>query len=601
MDKIVQVLQALQDDIKSLRGEVHNLSDKIDDISDVKQEIAPENTMQQSMQDVVGSEENIPSGQQIEKTIESNAVVSPDAPIAESSGPRKKSLIERFFIWLAKDWPMKIGGFFVIAAVGWFVTYAASEGWISETARVILGYLFAIICIFFGSVRANKEQVQGNVFLIIGIAAMLISTLAGLHFEMFTPVIGLFVMLISVGLVTFISLRQEKLSLTASMVLLGGIIPLLFFNNVDINILFVYLFILTLGTLWIVYFTGWRELTFLALLVIGFYSVVYIAMKAISGGELESLSNLLVAFLFAMVFYIANVLTIIKSEKKSGYDIATALGIGILVLIWILNFAPKELEVILLLISVVLFAGASYFVFVRTGLKSVTAIYGGVTAILFAVATAIQFQGAVLTTAYLFEVSAVIIITLYFAKQAVSQGMRTLLVVLYLFPAYISFMTIVKLFDYLSYSRMDNVVDYIPELFTILAACVTALAVAVSILKLTNTDQKENMTFFRIFAYTGSIFAVAFIWFVTHMFMGNQDLATFISLVIYTVAGVAFYIMGIKNDYGPYKIFGGILFGLVVVRVLLVEFWTMDIIIRIITALVLGALLISTAFIKSSK
>jgi len=59
--------------------------------------------------------------------------------------------------------------------------------------------------------------------------------------------------------------------------------------------------------------------------------------------------------------------------------------------------------------------------------------------------------------------------------------------------------------------------------------------------------------------------------------------------------------MGVRQDYKPYKIIGGILFGVVISRVILVEFWTMNMVVRIITALVLGVLLISTAFISKSK
>ncbi|MEN8252406.1 MAG: hypothetical protein ABFQ53_02405, partial [Patescibacteria group bacterium] len=109
---------------------------------------------------------------------------------------------------------------------------------------------------------------------------------------------------------------------------------------------------------------------------------------------------------------------------------------------------------------------------------------------------------------------------------------------------------------------------------------------------------KENMTFFRYFAYIGGVFALLLVWFVTHLFMKSYDVATFVSLVTYTVTGLGFYIMGVREEYKPYRIVGGILFGIVVARVLFVEFWEMDIVMRFITSFVLGALLISTAFIN---
>ena len=46
---------------------------------------------------------------------------------------------------------------------------------------------------------------------------------------------------------------------------------------------------------------------------------------------------------------------------------------------------------------------------------------------------------------------------------------------------------------------------------------------------------------------------------------------------------------------------GGILLGFVVLRLLLVDVWAMDLVGRIITFVVIGVLLISTAFMGNSK
>ena len=44
--------------------------------------------------------------------------------------------VTNFFSWLAKDWPMKVGAFLVISAIGWFVSYAFRNDWISPEGRV---------------------------------------------------------------------------------------------------------------------------------------------------------------------------------------------------------------------------------------------------------------------------------------------------------------------------------------------------------------------------------------------------------------------------------------------------------------------------------
>ncbi|HIP49870.1 MAG TPA: DUF2339 domain-containing protein, partial [Candidatus Pacebacteria bacterium] len=510
----------------------------------------------------------------------------------------EKSVVEKFFTWIAENWPMKVGGFFVIAAIGWFVTYAASVGWLSEVARVILGYLASIAAITFGSIRVDKERTQGNLFLIIGIAAMLISTLAGIYYNIVVHAVGMFVMLVSVGFVTLISLKQKSITLTSAMIFFGAVIPLFFALGVTSTTIFIYLFILTLGTLWVVSFTSWRGLTTMMLAVVGFYSIVYIATDF---RNIESIYNIVLAFVFAGIFYVANVSSIIKSEKPSHFDVMTALGIGTLMFIWILSFASAEFEVFLLLIAVLFFAGASYAIFTQTGRKAPTAIYGGVTATLFAIATALQFDGPVLVTAYLVEASAVTIITLYFARASVNSGMRSLLTMICTVPVLMALVAVAEIFDYLDYPYNDSLLNYMPELFTVFMTCITMFAVAIVILRVTDMQKKENMVFFRIFAYTGGLFGLLLIWFMTHLFMGNGDVATFTSLVIYTIVGVGFYVMGVKEDYKPYMLVGGILFGIVVSRVLFIEFWGMDIVMKMITSFVLGALLISTAFIKKNK
>lgn len=616
MERLIETIANLHKELGALRSDVQILTKKVDNIADnitVKSQSEMPH-MSESIDHSVNYGRELSQKEQeyikslyhndvVEKSVEQKIVAEETAERSASapSVPVKiheKNIIENFFIWFAKDWPMKVGGVFVIAAIGWFVTYAAKVGWLSETARVVLGYVFAVACIAFGSLRAEKERVQGNLFLIIGIAAMLVSTLASIYFDIIIPVVGLFVMLVSVGFVTLVSLKQKSISLTSSMIFFGAIIPLFFFAGVEINVIFMYLFVLTFGTLWVVVYTGWRGLTTLMLFVMGFYSVGYIV--GAYGAEIETLINIVFAFLFTGLFYIANVSAIMRSQKVHTYDLSTALGTGILFLVWILNFSPPELEIFLLLIGTLLFATASYLIFARSGHREPAVLYGGVSAVLFVVITARLFDGPILTTAYLAEAAVAVILMLYFSEQKMTNNKITLSILLYFVPFLLSLGAVARLFDYLLYEN-STILDMMPNLFVVFVVSITAFSVAIAIMRLTDFEEKENMIFFRIFAYAGAIYGLLLIWFITHLFMGNYDLATFTSLVIYTILGVLFYILGVQEDYQPYKFVGGLLFGVVVLRVVFVEFWEMDSVMRIITAFVLGALLISTAFIRTKK
>lgn len=634
MDKLVELILSLRNDIAALRSDVHTLSDKVDQLNtgavqsgtvaqsvqrqasqtqihqaSYGRQLSPSeqtyldrlhgsrtstNSQESNMTGVINKTEQ--NGEYIQM-LEENVPQAPQ-PVYQRVAS-EPGMIERFFKWFSKDWPMKIGGFFVIAAIGWFVTFASQQGWLSETARVVLGYIFAATCIAFGALRAETERVQGNLFLIIGSASLLIATIGGIEYSVsgITPVTGLFIMLLSVGFVTLVSLRQKSYALTSSLIIFGAMIPIFFFSGVDATILYLYLFVLTIGTLWIVLYTQWRSLTFMMVSVVGFYSLAFIATE--SRSEIESVLNIIIAFIFIGALYFSNVAAIIKSQKIYLIDMCTAIGTGILFLMWMLSFAFAEAEVFLLLVGVLMFAIASYVIFRLSGHRSPTILYGGVSGFLFVIATALQFNGASLVIAYVMEAAVFNFALIYFARTQMTTGLRFGVLAIYAVPLLMSIGSVFDIFTALSYGH-DFSLGVLPHLFVVFVTCITSFGLAIVVIRLLDCAHKENMTLFRIFAYVGGAYALLLIWFVTHLLMFDYDVATFVSLVIYTIVGVVFYVMGARDGYRPYMLVGSILFGIVVVRVIFVEFWEMDVLMRIITFAVLGALLISTAFIRSS-
>jgi len=98
----------------------------------------------------------------------------------------------------------------------------------------------------------------------------------------------------------------------------------------------------------------------------------------------------------------------------------------------------------------------------------------------------------------------------------------------------------------------------------------------------------------------GGMYAVSLVWLVLHGLM-SFDVATMLSLIIYTVVGILLFMKGANSQQLLYKIIGGTLIAFVVIRLLLVEVWNMELEGRIATFLVIGILLISTAFIRKKK
>ena len=74
-----------------------------------------------------------------------------------------------------------------------------------------------------------------------------------------------------------------------------------------------------------------------------------------------------------------------------------------------------------------------------------------------------------------------------------------------------------------------------------------------------------------------------------------------ISLVIYTVVGLAAYFYGLTKGKRELRLYGGALVGFVVGRLLLTDVWRMELGARIVTFFLIGALLVSTAFLGRKK
>jgi hypothetical protein len=96
----------------------------------------------------------------------------------------------------------------------------------------------------------------------------------------------------------------------------------------------------------------------------------------------------------------------------------------------------------------------------------------------------------------------------------------------------------------------------------------------------------------------GSLFAYVLLWLSLHaVFLDSPDLAVMVALFVYTVIGITAYILGGTRGEPAVRAYGGLLLAFVVGRLLVVDVWQMQLTGRIITFLLIGALLMSTAFL----
>lgn len=95
--------------------------------------------------------------------------------------------------------------------------------------------------------------------------------------------------------------------------------------------------------------------------------------------------------------------------------------------------------------------------------------------------------------------------------------------------------------------------------------------------------------YFRLFGYTGVRDTT------------DADTAIVAMLIIFIIIGIGFYIYGKLHSNKQYSHIGTAIILSVIARVLIVELWQMTLIMRIITCIVIGGLLVASGFVWNKK
>jgi uncharacterized membrane protein len=94
------------------------------------------------------------------------------------------------------------------------------------------------------------------------------------------------------------------------------------------------------------------------------------------------------------------------------------------------------------------------------------------------------------------------------------------------------------------------------------------------------------------------IYLVSLVWLISHALFGESDTAVSVALFVYTVSGLALYMVGRDQARKDIRIAGITLLMGVVARLLLVDVWDMSILGRTVTFLGVGLLFIITALVE---
>jgi len=495
----------------------------------------------------------------------------------------------------------------LILSVGWFVTYAFINNWIGEVGRIGLGILFGVIVLLFGFQRGFKNIIQGNALMVLGAASILVSILSGIGmYDLFPATLALFVAFSLSILMSFTAVKQDNVFLGITSLLSGLIVPLFVIDRVDILLIFFYLFILTLGMLWVGARTGWNALNIISLVSVFFYSIFY---EILEGFDNQTMA-LIFSIAFIAVFYVSNIFTVLAKKSANVYDLTVSGLTGLIFLIWMLIVGPEEAQVYLITFGGLIFALGAYFIFSMTKLKDPVVLYSTVATVLLVSATAVQFKNWELLVALTVEFTLIAVAGLYLNKKngVELKGVEKMGIILYAVLFFLSLENLDNIFNYLNRSKRyhsyyDNY-DISGDMLVTFLLCVFSFLVAYLAIRILGEEYRENkekLNLVRFYGLMGGFYATVLVWIMAHLLIYSETVATTIALIIYTLVGIFFYVAGKMSEYRFYKIVGEIFFAIVLFRLFFYEFGNMGIEGKIITFFIVGALFVSTTFFGRKK
>jgi len=234
-----------------------------------------------------------------------------------------------------------------------------------------------------------------------------------------------------------------------------------------------------------------------------------------------------------------------------------------------------------------IFSIGTFFVFTQTKNRIPFYVYGAVTLGFLFAATAAELSGPVLVFAYTAEVTALVLLSRFLLPNKTSHG----LVWLFALPCTLSLS---------SFAANSWNTGVLHADFAILSFITLALAIVGLVFIETREESESSNMLAEALLGVSLLYFLSLIWLVLHASLVG-DIATMCTLIIYTILGIGFWSIGQMQNNDFLTAAGTVLLVGVVVRLVLVDVWLMGLVGRIITFMVIGVLLISTAFMRKNK
>lgn len=507
-----------------------------------------------------------------------------------NSGVKAKPTVQddsEFVKWLKEDWLLKLGGLLVLMGVLFLLSVTFSS--MGPQGKIMLGYILGAGLMAFGFWFSKRNLIGGSVIHVVGAVSIIITTYVAQTpaynmFDSFIATVLMFLTSVMVAVTAYIYSRPQMAHVG---LVLALAVPILVSGSLGFFETLVYLFVVTLGVLWLAIVTEWRTLVLLSQIAICLYSV------AMSRGVLEA-GDIMMVILFGGLFFITSVFSIFRSQGKTAIvDGWIALLNALYAFAWIQLEAPQEWQSILLACVAAAYTIGFFAVYKLTNVITGFVIYGGVSLGLLVTSVMLELSGPAETIAITLMIAGATVLTHYLSKdEKVTQ--------------FIALANVLPLYGLLvSISRIQNATAYVPhsssfgvntgmgvgQEFAVLGVA----AIAYGLTAFYFISRVRSLA--NVAGLTSGILVVDIIWQSLHYLLSGS-IATFISLLVYTIFGLTVLFQGAKADSDATIKVGRIILVIVALRVILIDAWTLgSTTAGIVVCVVIGLLLLSTSFI----
>lgn len=498
--------------------------------------------------------------------------------------PPESSVGESFVSWVKEDWLLKLGALILIIGFGLFLVVIGSM--FGPFGRVTLGIIAGASILLFGWIRMAKYTKQGSIFLVLGSVAIILSAFTATYgYEIFPPVASLAIMFLASAFVALASVHYRLLPLAVTSLILASFAPTVLLSGVapQYEQLFAYLFIVTLGTIWVVLLTGWRVLTLAALAVFTLYSLPHLSTwSPVQGGSVL----LWYAYAFVILFFLTNTAGVLKTRAMDiKPDLVSAGWNGILLLAWIMTNVAQEWKSLVIVGWMAVFIITAFIVFAVTKQREPFLVYTGIGVMMLAAATAVELEGIGMVIAFIIESATLPFIAYIIMRdKAVAESLSALTIG----PAILSLPSMMVNW------RPEFPVDHF---FVLLLMSATLLLLGVFFTALPDREGQKPTQVAAALLITGSVFAYILIWLSLHATMSEAS-ATMLSLAIYAIIGFGAYAYGNIHNLILIRRYGTVLLTFVAGHLVLIESFRDG---NILIFFIVGAVLVATAFIGRKK